>query len=143
MTPMELVALQGLLDDKSLVQLSTAASHTVTRSARHGAMKRQMLLRRVWRKDWLREIASQDEHDSRMKLQKLANIITSPPMFAKMSAMDMMDDILGRRVTPAEVRVFSAAHDLQELENEEPLTEGESVEEEEPVEEEGRVFASV
>jgi hypothetical protein len=42
MTPMELVAAHGLLDSESLLQLSTTASHTLTRSARHGAMKRQM-----------------------------------------------------------------------------------------------------
>jgi len=45
MSAMDVVALQGFLDDKSLLQLSTAGSRTVTRPARHHAMKRQMQLK--------------------------------------------------------------------------------------------------
>ena len=39
---MDIIAAQGLLDDKSLLQLSTANNRIVARSTRHNAMKRQM-----------------------------------------------------------------------------------------------------
>ena len=44
---MDIIAAQGLLDDKSLLQLSTANNRIVARSTRHNAMKRQMQAQRA------------------------------------------------------------------------------------------------
>ena len=106
---MELVALQGVLDDKSILQLSSVASHTVTRPVRHNAMKRQMRVARVWRKACQREAACQNELHDRMQLQKLASLIIFPERFAKARAMAMMTNILGRPVTHADIDQFSIA----------------------------------
>ena len=152
---MELVALQGLLDSKSLLQLSTTASHTLTRLARHKAMKSQMQKQREERRliGWER---IRNSYDRTLALGALAQIaICNDYEHAQETAVAEIRRASERRVPAEEVRQMGMRHirftlevlereereEREELE-EEPEEESEQ-ESEEPVEEEGRVFARV
>ncbi len=148
---MELVALQGLLDGKSLLQLSTTASHTLTRLARHKAMKRQMQKQREERRlIGFERIRS--SYDRALALGTLAQIaICNDYEHAQETAVAEIRRASERRVPADEVRQMGLRHiqftlDIEAWEREELEEEPEEESEEEsgePVEEEGRVFGRV
>ena len=78
---MDIVALQGVLDDKTLLLLSTADSRTVTRPMRHNAMKRQIQAQRAMR-----------AYDERCRIKLADDRTMAQRMLACITMCDTLND---------------------------------------------------
>jgi hypothetical protein len=77
MDVMALVASEGLLDQKSLLQLSVARTRLVTRPVRHQALKHEMLVQKAFAdtiNTWDRQARKQKEEEHTLAVETLLDI---------------------------------------------------------------------
>ena len=89
---MDVVVAQGLLENTCLLKLSTASRHTVTRAARHNAMKNQMETKK-------KEVDRQLKSFAEDTMLQLAAIQIYTLEECQCTALNIMMRICHRRVT--------------------------------------------
>ena len=114
MDAMTIMASQGHLDDKTLLQLSVSNAKIVTRPLRHNALKHRMRFKLQLQENC---IAAQDRaivSHIRASLQALSAIMLSRTHGqAVNTAIRLMDFVAERRLTAREAVVFKAEYDEQ------------------------------
>jgi hypothetical protein len=131
MAAMDIVALRGVFDDKSLLQLSATGSRSVTRPARHNAMKRQMQIRMAIER--LKRAGNEETRiltamEFQRNLLAFSSIATSTPVGrAQMTALNRVTAMNGGPVAPRQV--WQWANDFRDPDLEEGAGEEESEEE--------------